>query len=139
METLQSFTNKLASNITALQPAEAPIKWDIRGEIGDPQVYDRTMIAIISFDSSTEELYGNRTQRLGGSIVGQIMTEQMTNEEIYEVLDEMQLIIYDYLGGLRYTEIGDAEVLQATCDSIITTPKGTYWNFVLPMELIVQF
>lgn len=139
METLQSFSNKLAQNLTDLEPEPSEVKWDIRGEIGDPQVYDRTLIAIVSFESSTEELYGNRTQRLNGAITGQIMTEQMSNDEIYEALDNFQSIIYEYLSGLRYTEIGDSEVLQATCDSVLTAPKGNYWNFQLPIELIVQF
>lgn len=139
METTQSFSNKFAENLTALQPQESSVKWDIRGEIGDMQLYDKTLIAIVNFNESTEELYGNRTQRLTGSVTGQIFTEQMANGEVYEVLDEFQAVAYDYIGALRYTEIGDAVVLQGTCDSILSTPKGNYWNFILPIDLVVQF
>lgn len=63
----------------------------------------------------------------------------MTTEDIHKVLDDLQTAIYEYIGSLRYTEIGDAVVLQGTCDSIITKPRAEYWIFELPMNLVVQF
>lgn len=75
METLQSLTNKLAENIAALEPAGSPLTWDIRGEVGTPMTYDKSLIAILSFGQSEEQLYGNRTQRLTGSIVGQVLVD----------------------------------------------------------------
>lgn len=51
----------------------------------------------------------------------------------------MQEVLYDYIGSLRYTEVGDAVVLQGTCDSIITQPSGEYWTFTLPLNIVVQF
>lgn len=139
METLSSFSNKLADKFSEQQPNNSVINWDFRGDVGDMIEYDNTMIGIISFNSSTEEIYGNRTQRLNGSLTGQIYIEQLTNEQIYEALDQMQSILYDYIGSLRYTEIGDAVVLQGTADSILTEPKDNYWNFVLPIDIVVQF
>lgn len=75
METLQSFTSKLAQHLSELQPTDSPLKWDFRGEVGDGVLYDRTLIGILSFSTSTEEIYGNRTQRLEGDLTGQILVE----------------------------------------------------------------
>ncbi len=49
--------------------------------------YENTLIGIVSFSTSTEELYGNRTQRLEGSLTGQIRIEQMTNAQILSCLN----------------------------------------------------
>lgn len=139
METLQSFSDKLAQKLNLLTPSDSPLKWNFRGEVGDMIEHDRSLIGIVSFETSTEEIYNNRTQRLEGTLTGQICTEQMTNENIYKVINQMQRIIYDYIRSLRYTEIGDAVVLQGTCDSILTQPSGEYWQFILPMNIVVQF
>lgn len=48
------------------------------------------------------------------------MIEQLTNEEVLKVLNDMQRILYDYIKSMRYTELGDAVIIQGTCDSIIT-------------------
>lgn len=139
METLTSFSEKLAQKFTEHRPPNSVYQWDFRGEVGDMIKYDKTLIGVVSFNTSTEEIYANRTQRLEGTLTGQIFTEQMSNSDIYTVLDEMQAILYDYIGSLRYTEIGDAVVLQGTCDSILTQPSGEYWTFILPINLVVQF
>lgn len=139
METLQSFSDKLAQKLNLLTPSDSPLKWNFRGEVGDKIEYDRSLIGIVSFETSTEEIYNNRTQRLEGTLTGQICTEQMTNENIYKLLNQMQRIIYDYIRSLRYTEIVDAVVLQGTCDSILTQPSGEYWQFILPINIVVQF
>lgn len=139
METVQTLTNKMAIAMSQLTPNNSTLRWDFRGEVGDMVEYDRTLIGILSFSDSQEEIYGNRTQRLTGQLQGQIMVEQMTTAEIYTMLDQMQAILYDYIGTLRYTEIGDAVVIQGTCDSILTHNNGEYWDFTLPMEIIVQF
>lgn len=102
-------------------------------------LYDRTMIGIVSFNTSSEEVYGNRTQRMDGQLTGQIMIEQLTNEEVLKVLNDMQRILYDYIKSMRYTELGDAVIIQGTCDSIITQQKTPYYEFVMPIQLIVQF
>lgn len=139
METTQSLAGKFAENLTQLQPEGVVVNWDIRGDLGDMQLYDRTLIAIVSFTTSTEEIYGNRTQRLSGTITGQISAEQLTNDDINMALDELQEVTFEYFGGLRYTEVGDAVVLQATCDTILTEPKQGYYNFYIPLDVVVQF
>lgn len=139
METLQSFSHKLAEKFSEQRPNNSVYVWDFRGEVGDMVEYDKTLIGVVSFDTSTEEIYGNRTQRLEGTLTGQIFTEQMTNTEIHDVLNQLQKILYDYIGSLRYTEIGDAVVCQGTCDSILSQPSGNYWKFILPLNLVVQF
>lgn len=139
METLQSFSEKLAQKFNEQRPNNSTHQWNFRGEVGDMVKYDRSLIGVVSFETSTEEIYANRTQRLEGSLSGEIATEQMTNADIHTVLDELQSVIYDYIGSLRYTEIGDAVVLQGTCDSILTQPSGEYWKFIIPLNIVVQF
>lgn len=139
MESVQTLTDKMAAAMSQLCPPNSLLKWDFRGEVGDMVEYDKTMIAILSFNDSQEEIYGNRTQRLTGQLTGQIMVEQLADNDIYMLLDQMQSIIYDYIASLRYTEVGDAMVLQGTCDSVLTQNKGEYWGFILPIEVIVQF
>lgn len=139
METLQSFSSKLAQKFNEQRPNNSTHQWDFRGDVGEMVEYDRSLIGVVAFNTTTEEIYGNRTERLEGTLTGQIFTEQMTDAEIYQALDELQAVIYDYIGTLRYTEIGDAVVLQGTCDSILTQPSTNYWQFVLPLNLVVQF
>lgn len=73
--------------MSQLCPPNSTLKWDFRGEVGDMVEYDKTMIAILSFNDSTEEIYGNRTQRLTGQLTGQIMVEQLADNDIYMLLD----------------------------------------------------
>lgn len=75
METLQSFTAKFAEALSSLQPEDSTLKWDFRGEIGDTILFERTLIGIVQYTMSTEEIYGNRTQRLEGSLTGEIMVD----------------------------------------------------------------
>lgn len=120
MESLQSFTSLLANALSQQQPNNSLLNWDFRGEVADMVEYDNTLIGIVSFSTSTEEVYGNRTQRMEGSLTGQILIEQMTNADVLLCLNQLQTIIYDYIAGLRYTELGDAVIIQGTCDSILT-------------------
>lgn len=87
MESIQSFTAKLAAAFSQQQPNNAALTWDFRGEVADMVEYENTLIGIVSFSTSTEELYGNRTQRLEGSLTGQIRIEQMTNAQILSCLN----------------------------------------------------
>lgn len=139
METLQSFSQKLAIKLNSLRPRTCGLEWRFHGELGDLIEYDNSMIGVIQFATSTEEIYGNRTQRLEGTLTGQVICEQADNHDIQRALDQLQAIVYDYIGGLRYTDVGDAVVLQGTCDSILTNTDGQKWTFVLPLNLVVQF
>lgn len=47
METLQSFTSKFAKKLSEQQPDNSTLAWDFRGEVGEPTMYDRTMIGIV--------------------------------------------------------------------------------------------
>lgn len=77
--------------------------------------------------------------RLEATLSGQILVESMDNDTIRKHLDDLQTALYQLIGSYRYTEVGDAVVIQGTCDGIVSVPKGNYWEFDLPFNVVVQF
>lgn len=140
METIQSLSSKMADQIMDLQP-EGTTKWDIRGEIARDVEYSADMIAVITFSSNSEEVYGNRTQRLIGSVTGQFLIGERTDEECEEELNKLAETVFEYLRSLRYTEVGDAEVIQATCDNIVfaVNPQTAHYAWEMALDVVVQF
>lgn len=141
METTQSLTRLIAKELQDSRPDTADAVWDIRGEIADDVVYSADLIAILMFTSNTEEVYGNRTQRMTGQLVGQFLIGEHTPEECEAELNILLETAYSYIGSLRYTEVGDAVVIQGTCDnfSYAKAANGIHYSWELPIELIVQF
>lgn len=140
METIQSLSRLLAEEMMVRQPEEA-VQWDIRGEIAQDVVFSADMIAVLAFSSNTEEVYCNRTQRLTGSLMGQFLIGERTNEECEEQLNILAETLFDYLRSLRYSEVGDAVVLQATCDNIsfAVNPETAHYAWEMNIDMVVQF
>lgn len=143
METPQSLSKLIAAELTTLQPeyTTETVKWEFRGEVDDGIDLVSDMIALLQFESNTEEIYGNRTQRLIGSLTGQFLIGERTADECEEHLKVMSQVIMDYIGSLRYTEVGDAVVLQGTTD-VISYSIGQdkqHYGWSIPLDLVVQF
>lgn len=133
----------MAAELTNLQPeyTTSEVKWDFRGEVDDDIDLVSDMIALLQFESNTEEIYGNRTQRLVGSLTGQFLIGARTAAECEQHLNVMSQVIMDYIGGLKYTEVGDAVVLQGTTD-VISYSIGqdkNHFGWSIPIDLVVQF
>lgn len=144
METIQTLTRRMAAALAALEAeyieaGGTVTGWDIRGEVAPDIEAAPDLIAVLTYDTAAEEIYGNRTLRLTGRLTGSLRMGARTDEEAEQELLLLAQVVYDYLGGLRYTEVGDAVVLQATCDSI-TWSRGAHacMAWVLPVDVVVQ-
>ena len=75
METIQTLTNLMAAELTALQEqyreqGGTVAAWEIRGELGTDTDKPHDLIAVLTFGQSREEVPLNKTLRLTGELNG---------------------------------------------------------------------
>lgn len=146
METIQTLTNKMAAALNTLQEEYVTrggtvAGWEFRGEVATELGYEAPdLIGVLTFESASDEVYGNKTLRLEGYLGGSLRMGARTPAECEAQLQLLAEVISDYLGGLRYTEIGDAVVLQATCDTVTYSGSAvdSCYAWRLGVEAVVQ-
>lgn len=145
METIQTLTNLMAAELTALQEqyreqGGTVAAWEIRGELGTDTDKPHDLIAVLTFGESREEVPLNKTLRLTGELNGMLRIGARTDAQCASELKLMADVVADYLGNMRYTELGDAVVIQATSETVTYDKAGnTAYKWSLPVEAVVQF
>lgn len=145
METIQTLTNLMAAELTALQEqyreqGGTVAAWEIRGELGTDTDKPHDLIAVLTFGQSREEVPLNKTLRLTGELNGMLRIGARTDAQCAAELKLMAEVVADYLGGMSYTELGDAVVIQATSETVTySRASPTAYSFSLAVEAVVQF
>lgn len=145
METIQTLTNLMAAELTALQEqyreqGGTVAAWGIRGELGTDTDKPHDLIAVLTFGQSREEVPLNKTLRLIGELNGMLRIGARTDAQCAAELKLMAEVVADYLGNMHYTELGDAVVIQATSETVTYDKAGnTAYKWSLPVEAVVQF
>lgn len=145
METIQTLTNLMAAELTSLQEqyreqGGTVAAWEIRGELGTDTDKPHDLIAVLTFGQSREEVPLNKTLRLTGELNGMLRIGARTDAQCAAELKLMAEVVADYLGGMSYTELGDAVVIQAASETVTYSRSSpTAYSFSLAVEAVVQF
>lgn len=140
MTTVTSFLKKIASELSAQQPADSIKKWDFRAEVPNDEIDEnKTLIAVLHMTSQNEVVKFNYTLHLNCSLTGQILIGEMTQEEVMEEVHTIWATAVEYLTPISMKPVEDAILLQAVTGGVETGVEGYYINFSIPIDFYVQF
>lgn len=132
---------KLMEYIASQLPQHgSEMNWIIRGEVGTEEVDEnKNLIAVTNCIAQSEIIFANFTYKLDCQLVGQILLNALTGEQLDNEVSALYEALSNYVKSLHYTDCNGPIVLQGVCNNIETSTDELYYNFTVPFTLYVQF
>lgn len=130
----------LTQDIVNLIKPLMPEDWTLSNDLGE-LTESKDKLAYFAATNHNSVIYGNNTLRLECELVGTLLFEHRTKEEIIEQIQKIGDAAFTTFHSIKkYTEMNcGAIVLECVPSPMVTEVDDLYYSFKLPVVIYAQF